>query len=201
MIANSDADVPAPGESTSPHAGFVQISRVRRDKFTVLPGPHARRFESFSLPRVPVSLLAWCGTLAEMFRQKHSRCLGCILTLDPSAGRWTRAVVPPQSCEAGRVVMDAGALLAAELPSGCVVAGSSQSAVLRKPAEATTLVPNFDGLHVVDNVAGHRNEQQSAAPHCFVRAGGMIVPVGAELVVFDDWVGALRQHADRLTLD
>jgi hypothetical protein len=167
-------------------------------QFTVTPTPGTQTFEPFALPRVPVSLLAWCGTLAGMFREKHQRCLGCLLTLDPRQRRWTRAVVPSQRCEVRRSAIHVDAAGTSDVPAGCVVAGSSQSAVLAEPAEASWLVPAFDGLHVVDDLAGSEGDTSS---HCFVRAGGVLFPVGPEAVVFDDWVAALRQHADRLTFE
>lgn len=89
---------------------------------------------------------------------------------------------------------------AVDLPPGCVVAGSSQPAVLAEPAEASWLVPAFDGLHIVDDVAV-RDADGEPASHCFVRAGGILHPVGAEAVIVDDWVAALRQHAERMTFE
>jgi hypothetical protein len=106
-------------------------------------------------------------------------------------------VIPDQRCEARRTVITSAP--AVDVPFGCVVAGSSQSAVLAEPAEASWLVPSFDGVHVVDDVRVDDGEEP--ASHCFVRAGGVLHPVGAEAVISDDWVAALRQHADRMTFE
>lgn len=186
------------GQADGQPAAAIVLRAEAQRQFTVLPAQRADTFEPFPLPRIPVSLLAWCSTLGGMFRQKHNRCLACLLTLDPRQRRWTRAIVPSQRCDPRRSVIHVDAASTSELPAGCVVAGSSQSAVLAEPADASALIPTFDGLHVVDDLSA---DPDDLASHCFVRADGLLFPISAEAVIFDDWVAALRQHADRLTFE
>jgi hypothetical protein len=150
------------------------------------------------LPRVPLTLVHWCGLAAERFFQRQHRCLLIALLLDTTLRRWTFAI-PAQRCSRYVARWDGPAdNYLPSMPAHLLIAGSFQSAPPGHITDAMYLPPHFDGVHLV---AQRRSGRRPRRGWVFVRREQELSLGDPAVLIGDDIDQALRDAADRIQLD
>lgn len=152
-------------------------------------------FSPFPFPFFPLSQSCWLTGLAEMFRQRHQRCLAALLVLQLESQQWTTPLLPTQRCSKDGASFRLLPSDYSELAPTCRVAGSFQSARFAGVSDLRALVPPFDGLHLVHCWSG-----SGFSKSYFLRIAGTLHDVLPEQVMFDDWRAFLHQYRDRYAL-
>lgn len=145
----------------------------------------------FPLPRLPLSLVHWCGAVADRFRRRRVACLALALLLDRRSGRWF-AVPVPQRCGRAHARWLGHSLELPDLAPELLVCGSFQTASAADVRAAASRVPQFDGVHLVQ----HRS---AASAWTFLRCeGGEPMLAEPARLMVDDVEDVLRRYAGRL---
>lgn len=150
------------------------------------------------LPRLPLTLVHWCGLAAERFFRRQRRCLLIALVLDTALRRWTFAI-PAQRCSRYVSRWDGPADRSLpSLPDRLLLAGSFQSAPPGHITDAMYLPPHYDGIHLV---AQRRSGHQRRRGWVFIRCDHELSLGDPAVLIGDDIDQALRDAADRVRLD
>ena len=149
---------------------------------------------AFPLPPLGYSQLHWLTALAQLFYRQQQRCLAVLLMLETSPPRWALPVLPFQRCSSRGAAWQLTTDVLADRPRSEVLAGSFQVST-RPPADAPTLVPPYDGLHLVYLL------QESTTPlRLFLRCSGQLVAEAPHTWLMDDWQLALERSRERMML-
>jgi hypothetical protein len=164
----------------------------------VFRGVEDRNQAPQTLPRMPLTLVHWCGLVAERFFRRQRRCLLIALMLDTSMRRWSFSI-PAQRCSryVARWNGPADHYLST-MPAHVRLAGSFQSAPPGHITDAMYLPPHFDGIHLV---AQRRSGRRPRRGWVFVRQEQELGLGDPAALIGDDVDQALRDAADRVRLD
>src|SRR5688572_5715091 len=193
----SDEQIEEDGGGGDPALPTVRLTR-RADEVLVAPAVSKQagrkeldRFDPFPLPKLRKMLTDHLALLAELVWQRHRRCFGIVLLLDPRTRDWFYGV-PRQRC--GKAASCWSTLMrdVPEALPGQLLAGSYQTRCFAEGEEAADAPPPVPGVHLV-----HAVEPEHVI-HCFLRADDTTQSVPARMVIVDDLEAALQGWMPRL---
>jgi len=154
--------------------------------------PHS--FEPFPLPQFPVSQTLWLDQMTRLFARSRQRCMCISLMLDAGWTKWTRPQIPTQRCSPDGVCWSHDDADYADRGQSIFLGGSYQSATARGLDEAAALVPQLDGIHLI-NV-----QDKDPRMYAFAYFEGRVHAVDASQFFIDDVAFSLEQSLPHLTL-
>jgi hypothetical protein len=176
------------GSCSIPHA---RLSR-EGEGILIYPAMAGNQTNAYALCRLPRSLADQLGTACQWFWQRHQRCLGILLLLEPEHHIWS-VVIPAQRCSRDSACWSASRRDLPGIGPSMVLMGSFQSRMLGKGEDPADCPPPHDGLHLVMSIG-------SGLPqvHTFLRCDGQTRPVPVSDVLFDDIEHLFEEAIGRL---
>ena len=130
-----------------PKPSFRSIDIINTaDGLAVLrPAP----LEPFLLPRFPLTQVNWLTRVSAVFLKTHQRCMVASLMLNPRHEHWVEPQIIPQRCGRDGATWTHRDGDYAHRSKQHRIGGTYQSANVQSLTEALSLVPQFDGIHMV----------------------------------------------------
>ncbi|HYE19756.1 MAG TPA: hypothetical protein VEA69_15000 [Tepidisphaeraceae bacterium] len=154
------------------------------------------------MPRVPLSLLAWCAAVGEAVWRRHRACVALALLLDCEARRWVSPpLIPHQRCGRRRVTWSLEGPDSAGLPARLRAGGSFQCLPPGDPFSVHRAVPRFGGVHAVAQRPGRHRPSGGTLFFLRTDATGDAALADPAGTTGDDVDAALREAAGRLVID
>ncbi len=193
MFRNNSKGNSVPTSSALEDSPIAQATLTREETGIFVRPAGTADTDAYALCRVPKSLIDELAIAAQWFWNRHKRCLGILLMLEPKKRVWS-ATIPTQRCSRDSSCWSPRQRdLPTELPTSILV-GSFQSRVLSPGEDPADCPPPHDGLHLVMIVGSD--------PLCivaFLRCEGKTRQVPASDILFDDCEELIESVRGRLT--
>jgi hypothetical protein len=157
--------------------------------------PLAASIDPFPLPAFPVSMEGWLMALAHHFYNFHRHGLALLMLVDVNTHLWSNPIVPTQRCSLEGASFRVLPEDLAELKPTLRVAGSFQWGATFSEDDAESMVPAFDGLHLI-----YWRREKTFSKHLFLRVEGVVQHIDPATVIFDDWEAFLDNHRHLLLM-
>jgi hypothetical protein len=133
--------------------------------------------------------------LAQRFHSHHHHGLAVLLLMNVQLRMWFKPHLPTQRCTREGSSFKLQDRDFRDMHPAHRVAGSFQWRRALNGDDAYSMVPTFDGLHMIG-----WNTGEEAHRYLFLRVDGVIRVVDRSDIVFNDWEEYLDQHRDLLLL-
>jgi hypothetical protein len=181
---------------TYPGGRMIRLADPLAPEVRLIEGDPANdSIEPFLLPSFPLSQEGWLIGLAHHFYKFHRHGLAVLLLMDVTSQRWIKPLIPTQRCTLEGASFRVLAEDLDEVRPFVRIAGSFLWSAALDENEAESMVPPFDGLHLIYWPRG-----KTLSRHLFLRVEGVIQSIDPATLIFDDWEAYLENHRHLLLM-
>ncbi len=154
------------------------------------------KYDAVALPPLRWSTLSWLSIFGAALWHRYHRCCSLLLLVDLHQAGWGLAG-PPQEPRHDGVAWQVPHIDPNGSPGGraASVGGSFQLTRCVDPAQGVAELPAYDGLHLLFPV-----DAEDRLCWCYLKAGGEVVALNHDVLIFDDWSQQIEQVIAELPL-